>query len=207
MSIVKCRECGGEVSDNAKTCPKCGASVTDKRKLLAVIVAVVGVSYFVNTLLPSHKTTSNSVSEVAATTHLQPTTPVEPASAPEETKPPEATPLQKLTQSKKPEDFKYFLMLNGKVNNDWWNLCVLLGKEIRNPKSRRVDVLTEFLIQERMINEDDPSHVAKKRVAVGMTICGMFASWGLPKDTTVTEGRNYRHEQHVYSNARYVLHA
>lgn len=27
MALIKCKECGGEVSSKAKTCPKCGASV------------------------------------------------------------------------------------------------------------------------------------------------------------------------------------
>lgn len=28
MALIKCKECGNDVSDKAKTCPKCGAKVT-----------------------------------------------------------------------------------------------------------------------------------------------------------------------------------
>lgn len=40
MAIAKCRECGAEVSDQAKACPKCGISTPVKKtSLLAKIIA------------------------------------------------------------------------------------------------------------------------------------------------------------------------
>jgi len=36
MAMAKCRECGAEVSDSAKTCPKCGIAKPVKKTSLAV---------------------------------------------------------------------------------------------------------------------------------------------------------------------------
>jgi hypothetical protein len=49
MAMAKCRECGIEVSDSAKTCPKCGISKPIKKnslavKLLVCIIAFVAIS-------------------------------------------------------------------------------------------------------------------------------------------------------------------
>ena len=32
MALIKCKDCGHEVSKEAKTCPNCGAPTTQKRK-------------------------------------------------------------------------------------------------------------------------------------------------------------------------------
>ncbi len=44
MAINKCKECGGEVSDKAKTCPKCGAPV---KKSGVSVVAIVVAAFFI----------------------------------------------------------------------------------------------------------------------------------------------------------------
>lgn len=41
MSLIKCHECGNEVSTEAKTCPKCGAKVKKPTSLIAKVFAVV----------------------------------------------------------------------------------------------------------------------------------------------------------------------
>ena len=50
MALVKCKDCGAEVSTDAKACPKCGARMRPFpvfRAILVVILAIVGVwSYF-----------------------------------------------------------------------------------------------------------------------------------------------------------------
>lgn len=50
MSMVKCRECGAEISDKAKSCPKCGiAKPAQKRgvSLWAAIIVIIGVIWVV----------------------------------------------------------------------------------------------------------------------------------------------------------------
>lgn len=41
MALIKCHECGSEVSTEAKTCPKCGATPKTKSNMLAAVGSVV----------------------------------------------------------------------------------------------------------------------------------------------------------------------
>ena len=41
MSLVKCRECGNEISNDAKTCPKCGARTRKATGLANIIGGVI----------------------------------------------------------------------------------------------------------------------------------------------------------------------
>jgi hypothetical protein len=43
MSLVKCHECGNEVSSEAKTCPKCGAVPKTSKNTISAIVTLVVV--------------------------------------------------------------------------------------------------------------------------------------------------------------------
>jgi len=50
MALIKCYECGNDVSDQAVTCPKCGATLRERREskaeggclLLFVILFLIG---------------------------------------------------------------------------------------------------------------------------------------------------------------------
>jgi hypothetical protein len=50
MALVKCRECGGEVSTQARACPKCGkirqSSVNPMTVLLIVVPIGLAVVWF-----------------------------------------------------------------------------------------------------------------------------------------------------------------
>lgn len=53
MAMIKCQECGHQISDKAKTCPNCGAYLRfqhgtnewklDKMIVIAVFVAIVAI--------------------------------------------------------------------------------------------------------------------------------------------------------------------
>lgn len=45
MALIKCEDCGNQVSTNAKTCPKCGAKTEriNRGKWFVVVLATVGV--------------------------------------------------------------------------------------------------------------------------------------------------------------------
>jgi len=49
MALVKCKECGQEVSQKAGSCPKCGAPIEKKTSLLTWIVAISKVDPLVKT--------------------------------------------------------------------------------------------------------------------------------------------------------------
>ncbi len=41
MALVKCKECGGQISSKAKTCPNCGKAVKRTSKLLIAVIILV----------------------------------------------------------------------------------------------------------------------------------------------------------------------
>lgn len=71
MALIKCKECGKEISDQATTCPNCGAKTeTAKHKkkniitvlFIILIIAIVGTSvYFVKSNNPLHKYSQEAI--------------------------------------------------------------------------------------------------------------------------------------------------
>jgi hypothetical protein len=64
MALIKCKECGAQISSSASSCPQCG-----KKKpsagcgillliLIAIIVVPIGVKYFVNSSVSRNNTNS-----------------------------------------------------------------------------------------------------------------------------------------------------
>ena len=43
MAMIKCKECGKELSDKAKTCPHCGVELNKKKRIIKTSVIVVGI--------------------------------------------------------------------------------------------------------------------------------------------------------------------
>lgn len=42
MALIKCKECGKEISDQATSCPNCGAKLqTEEQKLIVIVVAII----------------------------------------------------------------------------------------------------------------------------------------------------------------------
>ncbi len=62
MALVKCKECGSEVSTKAKVCPKCGAKAPKKTSLLSWLVAGIMAVLMFNFITsdPSGNTSSTS---------------------------------------------------------------------------------------------------------------------------------------------------
>lgn len=51
MALVKCKECGQEVSQKARSCPKCGAPIKKKMSLFVWIVTIVAGLWFIGNLV------------------------------------------------------------------------------------------------------------------------------------------------------------
>ena len=60
MALIKCEECGGQVSTEAKTCPQCGAKVTKKTGMFRLIVAGT-VLFVVASIASNHKDSPTTV--------------------------------------------------------------------------------------------------------------------------------------------------
>ena len=68
MALIKCKECGKEISDKAKSCPNCGNPINDdtytkevkaNKKvaifiiIILIILCVIGL--FIGHIIPMHK--------------------------------------------------------------------------------------------------------------------------------------------------------
>jgi hypothetical protein len=76
MALIKCKECGAEVSSKAETCPKCGARVTPKPMGCGTAIGVVILAGIILTTLGSifsSGTSSNGSSDQTASTPEPPT--------------------------------------------------------------------------------------------------------------------------------------
>lgn len=83
MALVKCKECGEQVSTKAKTCPSCGAKAPKRTSLvtwLVLVIIIVGAWGAVfNSGTPSRRSPSYTPSASAS---LRPTTTPTAASTP-----------------------------------------------------------------------------------------------------------------------------
>ena len=60
MALVKCKECGEEVSNKAKSCPKCGAKAPKKTSLLTWLVLILIILGIYASSQTTDKTTNTS---------------------------------------------------------------------------------------------------------------------------------------------------
>jgi hypothetical protein len=60
MALIKCKECGNEVSDTAKACPHCGANVPKSSGYVAIIVIVIAGFFLLVTCSDKSKNTSST---------------------------------------------------------------------------------------------------------------------------------------------------
>ena len=75
MALVKCKECGNQVSTKAKACPTCGAKVPKKTSIvtwcvLGVIVLVVG-NAIINPAPPKPPKTQEQIAQEAESAKLK----------------------------------------------------------------------------------------------------------------------------------------
>lgn len=76
MALVKCKECGEEVSTKAKACPKCGAKAPKKTSLFTwLVVAFIVVAIFVANQTPTSTNSSNNSSTSEVTKKVVPPEP------------------------------------------------------------------------------------------------------------------------------------
>lgn len=63
MALIKCKECGTEISNKAESCPKCGAKVSKSSKF-GTLITVIGALYLFSIawrmISPSQSINSNS---------------------------------------------------------------------------------------------------------------------------------------------------
>jgi RNA polymerase subunit RPABC4/transcription elongation factor Spt4 len=65
MALVKCKECGEQISTKAKNCPKCGAAAPKKTSMFTwfVLVSIIAVIYVSTQSTTSNNTSTSPVSK------------------------------------------------------------------------------------------------------------------------------------------------
>ena len=58
MALIKCRECGREISSKSAACPGCGAPVKPKTNVAAGCLATVGIVVLIGILSQKHSSTA-----------------------------------------------------------------------------------------------------------------------------------------------------
>lgn len=98
--------------------------------------------------------------------------------------------------SMKAEDKKLVAQIE---KRKWWENCESFGKAIRaSAGSRRTHALREYLLSERLINGVDLMYVKERKIAVGMSACGVYASLGMPDAENRSEYSTRRTSQMVF---------
>lgn len=86
MAIKKCKECEGEVSTKAKTCPKCGAKAPKSTSLFTWLIAALATFYLIGVLISQ----STQTTQTTQTTQSKQSSPQQSKSSTSTTsKPPE----------------------------------------------------------------------------------------------------------------------
>jgi hypothetical protein len=80
MALIKCKECGAEVSSKAETCPKCGARVAAKPMGCGTLVGVVLLGGIIISVFSSIFSSSTTTTDTASS--LQTSTAAETVSEP-----------------------------------------------------------------------------------------------------------------------------
>ncbi len=60
MAIIKCKECGSEISNKAESCPKCGAKVNRTHPVFKVIGGILLLLFAVSVFMPKDETADAS---------------------------------------------------------------------------------------------------------------------------------------------------
>lgn len=108
---------------------------------------------------------------------------------------------QEFTASKKSEDVALVKKLK---KQDWWKTCVSYGKFVRQKaQSNEAIAHREFLLHDNMLNGKDLMNIYEKKISIGMSQCGVFASIGLPEKTNNTVSTSGSHTQLIYRTGRY----
>jgi hypothetical protein len=102
--------------------------------------------------------------------------------------------------STNPEDVRLVVAIK---KSNWWEACRDFGvEERRRREGRRLAALREFLLDENLINDVDLANTRERKVVVGMTACGVYASLGLPNNINQTTTARSTTAQLVYRDRR-----
>jgi len=171
MSLIKCHECGNEVSTEAAKCPKCGAKVKKPTSLVTkLLLGVMGLGIVAAMLGggPSNQAPTSIETPDEKTKNDVP--PIDPKAMARAAKIPES------------------------------KHCSALGKALRGTDQEfsRAMIQRTADLQLGILNPDQQETIKKRRIQIGMSPCMAVAAWGRPDDINRSVGSFGVHEQWVY---------
>lgn len=170
MALIKCHECGAEVSTEAKTCQKCGAKPKKPAGLTTwLIIILIGVGF-----VAAMSTGGGGASPGDTPTDITPPPAAKPIDPKAQAK------AEKITESK-------FCSALGKA---------LRG---RDDEFARAMIKRSADLQLGVPDLDQQDTIKKRQINLGMTQCMALAAWGRPEKVNRSVGSYGTHEQWVYS--------
>ena len=190
MALVKCKECGNEVSSEAETCPKCGSRVADKPMgcgaLIGVVILVgIIISVFSNIFSPGTPT-GVSTTQPSSQPRQEETKPLPDMIPSLATKPIDQRATAKAA-SVKPERF-----------------CKALGQALRSkhdPEYKRAMLMRAAADFGTILTFADQDRIVNKSIALGLDGCAVSAARGYPERVNRSVYSFGEHEQWVYGDS------
>lgn len=188
MGLIKCKECGKEISDQAAACPHCGAKPSIDTSRISALFVSAAILLFVIIILSQCNTSSVPA---AAGKKID--------SAPLAVTPHPAPPLPTENEKKARASVD-------KIKDDVF--CLTMGKILRKKGKQDKDYL-QAIYQRAMDRENvtDPMFVGIEAHApvIGMNVCALLAALGRPDRSNHSKGAFGDHYQLIYENPkRYV---
>lgn len=184
MALVKCKECGGQVSTSAKACPSCGAKPPKSGIGVVGSLVLLGIAVF----LYNSVTGGSRSSTPQVVVSDKPSGPHPDASPP----PP------------KPEVAKEIARLRALSDNDFCGKELPKIKKIKGAWPEPWGDAMRSVMRSHSVSSDQLSAIEKGQVHVGMSKCGAIAGWGRPRDVNSTTNARGTREQWVYGGGNYL---
>lgn len=131
MTIVKCHECGAEVSDTAQACPKCGAKPKKKTSLAAkatlIVVGAVVVGSFLNKGPGDHSASAGTSASANASSNTNSAAPAPQAQAPKPTRSPGKAVAALVKTTDKVEKINFYTDKSTPRSNRANNVSIYIG--------------------------------------------------------------------------------
>ncbi len=193
MALIKCAECGKDVSDKASSCPHCGVSpVVEKRESMSVVkwVAVL----FFGAIVYQCASSTSGVSEqqrIEQARKISSAAPSAPALPPT---PPKRTPEveKELARLRSLDRAAFCAQELGKV------------RKLKGAWPQPWGEAITAALPEYGVTSDHLDHIKKRSAVIGMSTCGGLASWGRPESVNRSTYSSGTKEQWVYGGGNYL---
>ncbi|MBI3096371.1 MAG: zinc ribbon domain-containing protein [Rhodocyclales bacterium] len=179
MSLIKCKECGKEISNKADVCPHCGAKPYKASGCFVVVLAALAIFGTIG---------------VMSSKGSPPPTPPAPIATKAESSPEPPSPA--LTQARaKTHEMPYE------------KFCLALGKTVR-ATAKKPNELREAMIERAMskgATRDMIAGIELRAPVFGMDLCVVLATFGYPDRTNRSVSPGGEHMQLVYDQRQMYI--